>query len=34
VVGGDVVVDDGIHQRVDVVAELEQSISAAWAAAR
>jgi formiminoglutamate deiminase len=34
VVGGAVVVDDGVHRRVDVVAELEQSISAAWAAAR
>jgi formiminoglutamate deiminase len=34
VVGGDVVVDDGIHQRVDVVTELEQSISASWASAR
>ena len=34
VVGGDVVVRDGVHQHVDVVAELEQSISDAWAAVR
>ena len=34
VVGGDVVVRDGAHQRIDVAAELEQSISAAWAAVR
>ncbi len=34
VVGGERVVRDGAHQRIDVVAELERSISAAWAAVR
>ena len=34
VVGGDVVVRHGVHQHLDVTAELEQSISAAWAAVR
>ena len=34
VVGGDTVVRDGVHQRVDVVSALEQSIGEAWAAVR
>ena len=32
VVGGDVVVDDGAHRRLDVASALDRSISAAWAA--
>ncbi len=34
VVGGDVVVRDGAHQRLDVTAELDRSITAAWVAVR
>jgi formiminoglutamate deiminase len=34
VVGGNVIVSDGAHERVDLVAALEQSISDAWAAVR
>ena len=33
VVGGDVVVDDGRHRRVDVTVELDRSIAAVWATA-
>ena len=34
VVGGEVVVSDGVHERVDVTAALGESITAAWAAVR
>ena len=34
VVAGEHVVRDGVHQRVDVAAELERSIVGAWRAVR